>query len=183
LFKKELQEYQQERYPLLSKSVVRHGKKQKERAKSKEKEYQLTKRTKAPSEKDRITKTIEACYNKSLSQADFMHRLSQQGLQSYSRGGKVTGIEGERKYRFSSLGFDERKLGELNYRDEALKGIQIFRDEKDKEKEIEVDVERDQFDDTTTDKDIKDEEKNKEDESDDVIDDTYNMETDYDIDL
>jgi hypothetical protein len=135
-FKKELQSYQMERYPALSNSVVAHGKKQAKKDKVKDREYQLKKRTKEPSERDRIKQVVDTAYAKSLSQADFMHRLSQQGLQAYSRSGRMQGIELGYKYRFGSLGFDERKLGELNYRDEALKGIQIFRDEKDSAKEV-----------------------------------------------
>jgi hypothetical protein len=139
-FKKELQSYQMERYPALSNSVVAHGKKQAKKDKVKDREYQLKKRTKEPSERDRIKQAVDASYAKSLSQADFMHRLSQQGLQTYSRSGRMQGIEFGYKYRFGSLGFDERKLGELNYRDEALKGIQVFRDQKESAKESEKEV-------------------------------------------
>ena len=141
-FKKELQAYQVERYPSLSHSIVEHGKKQKKNNKIKDREYQLKKRTKEPSEKERIKETVWVCFNKSLSQADFMHRLSQQGLNTYHRSGKIQGIESGCRYRFGSLGYDEKKLGELNYRDEALKGIQVFRDDKANEKEIEVSEER-----------------------------------------
>jgi hypothetical protein len=180
LFKKELQDYQIERYPALSHSIVKHGKKQKDRVK--DKEYQLTKRTKAPSEREHIKQTVEFCYSKSLSQADFMHRLSERGLQTYSRNGLVTGIESDRKYRFGSLGYDEKKLGELNYRDEALKGIQVFRDEKDKDKEIETEVEMewDVEDKNDTDyKEGRDEENNNVDEIDEDID----VEPDLDMDI
>lgn len=144
-FKKELQSYQMERYPALSNSVVGHGKKQLRKDKIKDKEYQLIKRSNLPSDRQNIKHTVAACYNKSLSQADFIYRLTQQGYQTYSRNGKMQGIEFGSKYRFGSLGYDEKKLGELNYRDEALKGIQVFRDEKAAEKEMDNDlsIERD----------------------------------------
>ena len=185
LFKKELQAYQMERYPALSHSVVKHGKKQKEKNKAKEikdREYQLTKRTKAPSERERIKQTVEFCYSKSYSQADFMHRLSQQGLQTYSRNGMITGIESDRKYRFGSLGYDEKKLGELNYRDEALKGIQVFRDEKDKEKEIENEVSMERDIEYKSDTDYK-EEKTVEEIMGDEIEQDVDLEGDFDTDI
>lgn len=138
LFKKQLQEYQIEKYPELSHSVVEHGRKQKNKVK--DREYQLTKRTKELSERQRTKQAIDNAYKHSLSRADFIHRLSEQGLKTYSRNGNVVGIEGDRKMRFASLGYDEKKLGELNYRDEALKGIQVLREEQDSmsmEREVE----------------------------------------------
>ena len=133
-FKQELQEYEKKRYPELSHSVVAHGKKQKGKAKANEKEYQLTRRTKAPSHREQIKRTMEVCYNKSLSHADFMYRLSEAGLKASSR----TGIEREgRKYSFGSLGYDEKKLGELNIREDAIKGMQVFRDEQNELRQME----------------------------------------------
>ncbi len=191
LFKKELQAYQMARYSALSNSLVKHGKKQKDKARQiKDREYQLKKRTKAPSEKERISKTIEACYNKSLSRADFMHRLSEQGLQTYSRNGSERGVmSGERKHTFSHLGFDERHLREMDIRDQAIRGIQVFRDELDKkEKDVELEnemsIER-SFDETKYEepKDEKEDENKEEDQTDDTMDDIDEPDMDYDIDL
>ena len=182
IFKKELQEYQIVHYPALSNSIVGHGKKQMQRDKVKDREYQLKKRTKEPSDRERIKHTVEVCYNKSLSKADFMHRLSERGLQTYSRNGKMKGIENDRKYRFASLGYDEKKLGELNYRDEALRGIQVFRDEKNAEKEFENDVsmERDEpYETSRDDKEMTD----KENDMDETIDNDIDEDVEPDLDV
>jgi hypothetical protein len=181
-FKKELQSYQMERYPALSNSVVAHGKKQEKKDKVKDREYQLKKRTKEASERDRIKQAVDTSYAKSLSKADFMHRLSQQGLQTYSRSGRMQGIEFGYKYRFGSLGFDEKKLGELNYRDEALKGIQIFRDQKEPAKESEKEVSIEPDIPNEPDWNYKEQTKAGTDEDED-IDDNLEVEPDLDTDI
>ena len=181
LFKKELQSYQMERYPALANSIVGHGKKQMQKSKVKNREYQLTKRTRQPSERERVKQTVEVSYSKSLSQADLMHRLSEQGLKTYHRGGKAQGVEFGCRYRFGSLGFDEKKLGELNYRDEALKGIQVFRDRDEKSKDSDKEI-----DETAMERDIPHE--NNEDykegrDEEDKADDRMNDDTDMENDL
>jgi hypothetical protein len=128
--KNQIEEYQRKLYPELQNSIVDHQAKGK--SSKKEREYQLIKRTNELSERERIKQTIETSYAKSLSQADFMHRLSEQGLKTYHNNAKLQGVEFGRKYHFGSFGYDEKKLGELNYRDEALKGIQVFRDQNEK---------------------------------------------------
>jgi hypothetical protein len=184
-FKKELDAYAHSKYPQLFDSRVDHGKKQREKAKSlKDCEYQLTKRTKTPSEKELIKQAIEQSYSLSLSWADFMHRLREQGLQTYSRNGTERGVvSGERKFTFSHLGFDQKHLKEIDLRDEALKGIQVFRDEKEKGKEIEADIEIEPDRADKSDTDYK-EGKNVEDDKGDVEEsDDLSLENDYDIDL
>lgn len=105
--KRELQEYQLQKYPQLSNSVVQHGKKG--RQEISEKEYQIKKR-KALTEKERIKKLLDKLYKQSNSKEDFYKRIQDNGLKTYERGGKTYGIEGDRKMRFSTLGFEDKKL-------------------------------------------------------------------------
>lgn len=130
VFKRELDSYAQTKYPQLLESKVEHGKKKDIQTKAKsDKEFQMIKRTNALLEKDRIKETLDSCYLRSLSRADFYHRLSMEGLATYSRNGTVKGVEGDRRYGMGGLGFDEKSLRELDIKSEAIKGMQIYRDE------------------------------------------------------
>jgi Relaxase/Mobilisation nuclease domain len=180
--KVELERYQQERYPELSHSRVDHSKREKKKGKTHPLEYEFKKRTKAPSQKELLKEIIEQSYSLSMSRANFYHRLREQGLETYSRNGTERGLVSEgRKYTFSHLGFDEKHLKEFDIREDAIRGIQVFRDSLDKkEKEIEDDMEIDQDMDAPKDADYK-EGKEVEEEGD-VIDDTDEIEPDLDLD-
>ena len=116
-----------------------------------------------------------------------MHRLSEEGYRTYSRGGVVTGIKCERKYTFRGLGLATESLKELDGRSETLRGIQIFRDkedhkQKDRERELEKDDESDMGRDMT-DRGDPDYIKGKEVEveTDQEVDHTEDMEPDLEI--
>ncbi|MBX7226410.1 MAG: relaxase/mobilization nuclease domain-containing protein [Chitinophagales bacterium] len=111
--KKELERYQIEKYPELSNSIVHHDTPKKKEILS-EKEFQLTKRTKMPSERVKTKELVGRIYKESNSKEDFYKRLGDAGLKTYNRGGRVYGIDGDRKMRFSTLGFDEKKIESLD---------------------------------------------------------------------
>ncbi len=90
-------------------------------------EYQFTKRTKGVSMKNKLKKTLSKLYKKALSKEDFFKRLSEAGLQVYSRGGKVAGIIGERKMRFTTLGLDLNNLDGFEKIHSSLKSIRNIR--------------------------------------------------------
>lgn len=53
---------------------------------------------------------------------DFFNTLKQQGYSLYERGGKITGIQGEkRRYRFSTLGFSHERIINLNLKTKEQK--------------------------------------------------------------
>ncbi len=111
--KREVQEYQQQKYPELSDSIVRHGLSKQELARShSEKEAQLKKRTQQPSEKDKLFLKVEQAFEKSRSQDAFRNALKQQGIQTYDHNGKLCGVfYGKRKFRLKrSLGIDPELL-------------------------------------------------------------------------
>lgn len=123
--KKDIQNYQIEHFPELSKSIVKHNKKgqAKERDQNKEqnnlikteKEYQYKLRTGRTTEKEQIIGILKTCYKAANSKCDFFEKLNECGLKTYIRGGKTTGvIFGNHKFRLNRIGFTEERLEELN---------------------------------------------------------------------
>ena len=109
-----IQQYQVEKYPELSKSIVNHGALPKAKALS-EKEYQYKQRTEGATDKDRVSVMLKTCYKSAASKEDFFMKINECGLSTYIRGGKVYGIVyGSRKYRFKGLGFNEQSIEGLD---------------------------------------------------------------------
>lgn len=99
--KKNIQEYQISKYPELSHSVVRHGRKDKRIS---EKEQQLKRRTGKTSQRETVQAIVESCRRKSKSQEEFYTKLKEQELETYVRGGKVYGVQyAGRKFRFKTF--------------------------------------------------------------------------------
>lgn len=116
--KKEIQKYQIEKYPELSKSLVNHGNEKKEYALS-DKEYQLKLRTGRASDKEQLIGMLKTCYKKAVSKDDFYENLKLSGLSTYIRGGKISGIVfNNKKFRINRLGFTEERL---DYLDKSIK--------------------------------------------------------------
>lgn len=138
--KLELQAYEKAKYPVLEQSSVRHGKKQREIGMVRETEYQMTKRTKATSERERIAAIVKSCHAQALSKDDFMRQMASAGLNTYSRNGVIAGIQEEgRKYRFTTLGY-EPNFKDLEVRDAAAKDIAAFREQiETKERDRDID--------------------------------------------
>lgn len=180
--KVQMQEYERAKYPVLMQSSVAHGKKQKERSMVREREYQLTKRTRTTSDKERIAQAVKLCYSKSLGKEDFIRQLSDAGLVMYSRNGKMQGVESDnRKYRFTTIGY-EPNLKDLDVREAAAKDLQAFREQRENKelaREIEdrseslSDIEVDRYKSEVTQEQVEEEPE---------IEDTK-VEPDYDIDL
>ena len=111
--KKEIQKYQIDKFPELSKSIVNHGRKDKSLLT--EKEYQFKLRTGRESEKEQVIRILSACFKKAISKNDFYLKLKESGLETYERSGRITGIKKANiKFRFSRLGFTEQRIEELN---------------------------------------------------------------------
>ncbi len=111
--KKDIQHFQQVKFPELIKSVVQHGRSQK--SITGEKEYQLKYRAGRESEKEKIISKINDCYNNATSKANFFSLLNKLGSKTYERAGKITGVtQGKYKFRFKRIGFTESKLEKLN---------------------------------------------------------------------
>lgn len=137
--KKNIQNYQIERFPELSKSVVQHGKK--EKAIYSQKEYQMKLRTGRESNKDLLSAMLKTCYKKAISKDTFYELLKECGLKTYDRSGRTTGIMYEnQKYRFNKFGFTDDRLNELEQSRNRKNELERLR-EKKVEKTIEKDFE------------------------------------------
>lgn len=111
--KKDIQNYQLEHFPELTKSVVEHGKQDK--SKITEKEYQYKLRTGRATEKEHVLGILKTCYKASVSKDDFFKKLIECNFKTYERGGKTAGLLfGNHKFRLSRLGFTEERLKRLN---------------------------------------------------------------------
>jgi len=133
--KQKVQQYQLEKYPELSKSIVNHGQQKKEYALS-DKEQKFKERTGRATDKEQVFGMLKTCYKKANSKDDFFELLKESGLSTYIRGGRIYGVVfSERKYRLKTLGFAEESLQELNKTLEQTKELNSLR-EKAKEKII-----------------------------------------------
>ncbi len=118
ILKQKLQQYQIEKYPELSKSVVKHGVRPKEPALS-DGEYQYKMRTGRATNREQLAAMLDSCYKSATSKDDFFSRLNERGLATYIRGGKTYGVVHEnKKYRFKGLGFTDKSIEDL---DRAIK--------------------------------------------------------------
>ncbi len=137
--KKDIQQFQVDRFPELSKSVVEHGKKNKSLLT--EKEYQVKLRTGRETHKERIIGILKTCYKKADSERTFIDLVKDCGLQTYDRGGRTTGVFYEnQKFRFSRLGFTEERIKELEKsqtRDRELKQTRNNEQKRSKEQGLE----------------------------------------------
>ncbi len=133
--KKNIQEYQIEKFPELSKSVVEHGKKKNRRILTDE-EHHYTERTGKQTKKDELLSILNDCSAHATSMEDFFERMKENNLQPYERNGKITGvIYNKRKYRFKRLGIDLVQFKSLQKENSRENELQKLR-EKTKEKNV-----------------------------------------------
>ena len=118
-----IEEYQLEKYPELTHSIVHTNKPKRERKNSivsdkntrKENEYQAKRRSKKQLDKEHISKVVAQNLERSKKEKQFFAQLEkEENLRLYTYRGKITGIIfNKRKYRFSTLGIDKVKLEKL----------------------------------------------------------------------
>ncbi|MBB4807072.1 hypothetical protein HNP38_002376 [Chryseobacterium defluvii] len=135
--KLEMENYQKLVFPELLLSQIQHEKSfipKKEQKKDSEiiMEYEGE-----ISEKQKILKLLEEVFTTATSEKDFYQKLEAKEIKRYSRNGKITGIEGNRKFRFSRLGYTPELLQSLEQdptQNQRLEWLQNIR-EKSQEKE------------------------------------------------
>ena len=111
--KQNIQQYQLEKYPELSKSIVRHG--SKNLLALSDKEFQLKLRTGRETNKEKLIGILKTCYKKANSKESFFELAHDCGLEIYSRGGRISGVHfANKKFRFKRIGFTEERLNELD---------------------------------------------------------------------
>jgi hypothetical protein len=111
--KKDIQQFQIERFPELSKSVVHHGKR--EKSLLTDKEYQIKLRTGRETDKEQLIGMLKTCYKKANSRETFFQLVKECKLIPYKRGGKTSGIVfNNKKFRLKRLGFTEERIMDLD---------------------------------------------------------------------
>lgn len=112
ILKKKIQQYQIEKYPELSKSLVNHEKKGLALS---DKEYKYKERTGRATDKEQLLGILKSCYKKAISKDDFFENIKECGLKTYIRGGRITGIVfNNKKFRLKRLGFTDERLQYLD---------------------------------------------------------------------
>jgi hypothetical protein len=135
--KQNIQRYQLEKYPELSKSVVRHGSK-KSPALS-DKEFQLKLRTGRETNKETLIGILKTCYKKANSKESFFELAQECGLEIYSRGGRISGVHfANKKFRLKRIGFTEERLDELNKHQKREHELTKIRGRKGKNREHDI---------------------------------------------
>ncbi len=135
--KLEMEKYQQKTFPELMLSKIKHEKSfipKKEQKKDSEIIMEI--QGEIP-EKQKILKVIEEVFTTATSEKDFYQKLESKNIKLYSRNGKIVGIEGNRKFRFSRLGYTTELLQSLEQhptQNQRLEWLQNIR-EKKQEKE------------------------------------------------
>lgn len=134
--KREMEAYQQEKYPELYNSKVQHGKGE---TKKSEAEFQMEKRAKKQSKREIIKARLDVIFSEVSNEKELWERLEKEGMPNYTRGKKVYGVTvGGRNYRFSTLGFSEQ-LESLQKEDAQLTEMDNLRmQESEKEKDAET---------------------------------------------
>ena len=133
-----MEKYQQEVFPELILSKIKHEKSLVPKKEMKKENEKILEEFGEISEKQNILKVLEEAFNLSESEKDFYRKLEEKGLQLYSRNGKITGIQGNRRFRFKTLGYTSEILQQLELdptlrkRKELLQNIHEYEHEKNK---------------------------------------------------
>lgn len=110
--KENIQHYQEEKFPHLSKSIVDYKVR---KGSAGDKELQMKRRTGRESQKGQLIGMLKTCYKKANSKEAFFQLLEECGLKVYSRGGKISGVHfANKKFRLKRIGFTEERLNELD---------------------------------------------------------------------
>ncbi|MFM2226179.1 MAG: hypothetical protein RJA07_2381 [Bacteroidota bacterium] len=109
--------YQKDKYPELIHSLPEHGKQKNRMIENVISENIKNDRT--GSDKQSLLKLLQTTFQSSKSSEHFLSQLKEQGHKPYYRNDKLTGLLfNERKFRLNRLGFDEKKLQELDLKNE-----------------------------------------------------------------
>ena len=129
--KKEMQEYQQTKYPQLTNSIVEHGKGLET---IKQLEFQSGERKLG--KRAMVKAQVEAVFAQSNDYNQLLASLEQAGMPTYVRGGRVYGVAVEgKKYRFKTLGLIER-FEELAQKENQLQELENIHNSKDRQRDL-----------------------------------------------
>lgn len=87
------------------------------------------------SEKQQIVNQLENCFKTAKSEQEFYQKLKDSGLVLYSRNGKITGVQGKRKFRFKTLGYTAEILHQLEQNPTLINRLELLKKVKENEHE------------------------------------------------
>lgn len=128
-----MEKYQQDIFPELILSKIRHEKSISVKREQKKETEKLVEARGGVSEKQQLLTLLEEIFKTAKSQQDFYQKLTQRGVKLYYRNAKITGIEGKRKFRFRSLGYTPEILQSLELGPTQLKRLELLQKAKEYE--------------------------------------------------
>ena len=134
-----MEQFQLEQFPDLKHSIVYLGKQknrnsaiQRDQNTRKEKFFQWLRRNpNKQSEKVQLKELVKVAYSQAQSKEAFYELLKDQGLELYQYRGKIRGIRGKRKYRFTALGISKLQLLGLDQLEQRNRDLDLLRGEDD----------------------------------------------------
>lgn len=130
-----MEKFQQEVFPELTLSKIRHEKSASLKKEQKKESEKLLEANGGLSEKQQILKILEAIFKTANSEQDFYEKLESKGIKLYTRNGKITGIQGKRKFRFKVLGYTSEILQSLERNQTLTKRMELLQKVKENEQE------------------------------------------------
>ena len=130
-----MEKFQQDVFPELSLSKIRHEKSIFPKKELKKESEKILEANGGLSEKQQILKTLEEVFKTAKSEQDFYQKLEGMGIKLYTRNGKITGIQGKRKFRFKVLGYTSEILQSLEQNLTLAKRIELLQKVKETEQE------------------------------------------------
>lgn len=130
-----MEKFQQEVFPELTLSKIRHEKSASLKKEQKKESEKLLEANGGLSEKQQILKILEAIFKTANSEQDFYEKLESKGIKLYTRNGKITGIQGKRKFRFKVLGYTSEILQSLEQNPTLTKRMELLQKVKENEQE------------------------------------------------
>lgn len=130
-----MEKYQQEIFPELMLSKIQHEKSlspQKVLGKDDEK---IIETNGGISEKEIFLKQLDSCFKTAKTEQEFYQKLQKRGLELYSRNGKITGVQGKRKFRFKTLGYSVEVLSQLEQNPTLFNRLELLKKVKENEHE------------------------------------------------
>lgn len=105
-----MEKFQQDVFPELSLSKIRHEKSFSIKKELKKDNEKILEAKGELSEKQQLLKILEEVFKTAKSEQDFYQKLEDKGVKLYTRNGKITGVQGKRKFRFKVLGYTSEIL-------------------------------------------------------------------------
>lgn len=133
--KLEMEKYQQDVFPELTLSKIRHEKSVSRNKEHKKETEKIMETNGGLSEKQQLLQNLEEVFKTATSEQDFYEKLKTKGVKLYTRNGKITGIEGRRKFRFRVLGYTAEILQSLEHHPTLARRMELL--QKVKENELE----------------------------------------------